>query len=313
VEDGTAHFPAPPLSKVGREAYKTATSRAVCRESPSVRGASSKDPATISEIDWVRSFRRESRAASARSSSRRSTHDGSLDEQPGSAAVRGASGQAPSRARGRPRARRRPHLRGPVNPHDILRIKGARAVQEYLLQRGAGGLPPAGREDQRQAHRRDRTPDAAEGAVMDPGETEFLEGEQWTSQVFRDENERVKKRRSRRRRRSPCCSASRRRALTTQSFISAASFQETTRVLTDASIRGGQGRPAGPQGEHHHRPPDSGRYWYVPVSGSGRRARGSGRFRAAATAHRVVAESVLMADEEDFPALPRPGVRASEE
>ena len=49
------------------------------------------------------------------------------------AAVRSRSRQAPSRARGRPRALVTVSQRDQVNPHDILRIKGPRAVQEYLL------------------------------------------------------------------------------------------------------------------------------------------------------------------------------------
>ena len=53
---------------------------------------------------------------------------------------------------------------GPVNPHDILLHQGPARGAGVPAQRGAGGLPPAGREDQRQAHRRDRAPDAAEGA-----------------------------------------------------------------------------------------------------------------------------------------------------
>ena len=48
-------------------------------------------------------------------------------------------------------------------------------------------------------------------------------------------------------------------SLSTDSFISAASFQETTRVLTEAAIQGKMDLPARPQGERHHRAPDPGR------------------------------------------------------
>ena len=48
-------------------------------------------------------------------------------------------------------------------------------------------------------------------------------------------------------------------SLSTDSFISAASFQETTRVLTEAAIMGKQGRSARPEGKRHRRPADSGR------------------------------------------------------
>ena len=48
-------------------------------------------------------------------------------------------------------------------PHDILAIKGVEELAAYPRQRDPGGLSAAGRADQRQAHRGDRSPDAAEG------------------------------------------------------------------------------------------------------------------------------------------------------
>src|SRR5262245_6652295 len=74
--------------------------------------------------------------------------------------------------------------------------------------------------------------------VMDAGETEFLEGEHVDKQVFRDENDRAKKKKETPATAEPLLLGITKASLTTQSFISAASFQETTRVLTDASIRG---------------------------------------------------------------------------
>jgi DNA-directed RNA polymerase subunit beta' len=73
---------------------------------------------------------------------------------------------------------------------------------------------------------------------MEPGDTEFLEGEHVDKQVFRDTNDRAKKKRSEPATAEPLLLGITKASLTTQSFISAASFQETTRVLTDASIRG---------------------------------------------------------------------------
>jgi DNA-directed RNA polymerase subunit beta' len=52
---------------------------------------------------------------------------------------------------------------GEPNPQDILRLKGVEPLAEYLTKRNPGRLPPAGREDQRQAHRNDHSPDAAQG------------------------------------------------------------------------------------------------------------------------------------------------------
>ena len=52
---------------------------------------------------------------------------------------------------------------GSLNPQDVLRIIGPEAVQTVPRRRGAEGLPLSGREHQRQAHRGDHSPDAAQG------------------------------------------------------------------------------------------------------------------------------------------------------
>src|SRR5204862_5697342 len=68
--------------------------------------------------------------------------------------------------------------------------------------------------------------------------TEFLEGENVDKLVFSDINERAVKKGGKPSTREPLLLGITKASLTTQSFISAASFQETTRVLTDAAIRG---------------------------------------------------------------------------
>ena len=100
---------------------------------------------------------------------------------------------------------------GPVNPHDILRIKGPRAVQEYLLNevQEVYRLQGVKINDKhigvivRQMLQKVR--------VIEPGETEMLEGEHVDKAVFRDTNERSKKATRVRPPPSRCCSASRRR------------------------------------------------------------------------------------------------------
>ena len=101
---------------------------------------------------------------------------------------------------------------GPVNPHDILLIKGPRAVQEYLLNevQEVYRLQGVKINDKhigvivRQMLQKVR--------VTDPGDTDFLEGETVDRLTFRDENERVDQAEGRRRRRpSRCCWASPRR------------------------------------------------------------------------------------------------------
>jgi len=127
---------------------------------------------------------------------------------------------------------------GPVNPHDILRIRGPRAVQEYLLNevQEVYRLQGVKINDKhigvivRQMLQKVR--------VMDAGETEFLEAEHVDKQVFRDVNDRAKKKKMKHATAEPLLLGITKASLTTQSFISAASFQETTRVLTDAAIRG---------------------------------------------------------------------------
>jgi DNA-directed RNA polymerase subunit beta' len=76
--------------------------------------------------------------------------------------------------------------------------------------------------------------------VLDPGagDSEFLEGENVDKAVFRDANDRAKKKKQKPASSEPLLLGITKASLTTQSFISAASFQETTRVLTDAAIRG---------------------------------------------------------------------------
>jgi DNA-directed RNA polymerase subunit beta' len=127
---------------------------------------------------------------------------------------------------------------GPVNPHDILRIKGPRAVQEYLLNevQEVYRLQGVKINDKhigvivRQMLQKVR--------ITDPGATEFLEGETVDRMVFVDENQRVMENGDSAAHSEPLLLGITKASLTTQSFISAASFQETTRVLTDAAIRG---------------------------------------------------------------------------
>ena len=127
---------------------------------------------------------------------------------------------------------------GPVNPHDILRIKGPRAVQEYLLNevQEVYRLQGVKINDKhievivRQMLQKVR--------VVDPGETDLLEDQNVDKLVFRDRNDRMIKKGAQPATSEPLLLGITKASLTTQSFISAASFQETTRVLTDAAIRG---------------------------------------------------------------------------
>jgi DNA-directed RNA polymerase subunit beta' len=127
---------------------------------------------------------------------------------------------------------------GPVNPHDILKIKGPRAVQEYLLNevQEVYRLQGVKINDKhigvivRQMLQKVR--------ITDPGETELLEGEHVDRGDFRQTNQQMIAKGGTPARSEPLLLGITKASLTTESFISAASFQETTRVLTDAAVRG---------------------------------------------------------------------------
>ena len=83
---------------------------------------------------------------------------------------------------------------GEPNPHDILRLQGVEALAELPGARDPGRLPPAGREDQRQAHRGDHPPDAAQGRGRSAtGETRLLRGEQLDRSRALDINDRMRR------------------------------------------------------------------------------------------------------------------------
>ncbi|MFW6085530.1 MAG: DNA-directed RNA polymerase subunit beta', partial [Gemmatimonadota bacterium] len=127
---------------------------------------------------------------------------------------------------------------GPVNPHDILRVKGPRAVQEYLLNeiQEVYRLQGVRINDKhigvivRQMLQKVR--------VTDPGDTQYLEGEHIDRMEFRDKTRSVIEAGKKPPRSEPVLLGITKSSLTTESFISAASFQETTRVLTDAAVHG---------------------------------------------------------------------------
>ena len=127
---------------------------------------------------------------------------------------------------------------GPINPHDILKIKGPRAVQKYLLNeiQEVYRLQGVTINDKhigvivRQMLQKVR--------VVDPGETHLLEGDHVDRVEFRQINELAQAEGKKPAIYEPLLLGITKASLTTDSFISAASFQETTRVLTDAAVRG---------------------------------------------------------------------------
>ncbi len=127
---------------------------------------------------------------------------------------------------------------GSLNPHDIMRIKGVSGVQRYIIREVLKVYKNNGVEINdkhieiitRQMMRKIR--------IDDPGETELMTGSMVDMFEFIRENDRISA--------AGQIAASGKRvllgitkaSLATDSFLSAASFQETTRVLTDAAVKG---------------------------------------------------------------------------
>ncbi|MFL5555129.1 MAG: DNA-directed RNA polymerase subunit beta', partial [Gemmatimonadaceae bacterium] len=138
VEDGASIFPGDTLAKLGREAYKTRDiTGGLPRVAELFEARKPKDPATISEIDGVVRFgdiKRGKREIFVHPFKGGTGADAySIDEQTEAQLYEVAAGKH-LRVHEGDRVRAGDRLsEGPVNPHDILRIKGARAVQEYLL------------------------------------------------------------------------------------------------------------------------------------------------------------------------------------
>jgi len=134
---------------------------------------------------------------------------------------------------------------GPVNPFDILAIRGVNAAQEYLVNgiQEVYRLQGVSINDKhietivRQMLQKVQ--------VEDPGDTTFLEGDLVDKVTFREENERMLAENGAPATFKPMLLGITKASLSTESFISAASFQETTRVLTDAAVRGKRDRLLG--------------------------------------------------------------------
>jgi DNA-directed RNA polymerase subunit beta' len=127
---------------------------------------------------------------------------------------------------------------GPLNPHDILRVLGMSRLQEYLVNeiQEVYRLQGVNINDKhievivRQMLRWVK--------IKEVGDTDFLLEEQVDRFRFTDENERVNKDDGEVAQAEPLLLGITKASLSTDSFISAASFQETTRVLTEAAISG---------------------------------------------------------------------------
>ena len=131
-----------------------------------------------------------------------------------------------------------PLTAGPINPHDILRAKSENDAQEYLL----GNIQEVYRvqgvnvNDKhievviRQMLKKVR--------IESEGDTEFLPGQEVDKNILKEENEKVMKKKGKAATFKPILLGITKASLGTESVFAAASFQETTRVLTDAATVG---------------------------------------------------------------------------
>ena len=126
---------------------------------------------------------------------------------------------------------------GPMDPHEILEVCGPQELQEHLVSevQEVYRLQGVTINDKhveiivRQMLRKVR--------ITEPGDTRFLWGEQIDKLEFEEENERVEKKGGKPAEASPVLLGITKASLETDSFLSAASFQDTTRVLTEAATR----------------------------------------------------------------------------
>lgn len=127
---------------------------------------------------------------------------------------------------------------GSINPHDVLRVKGEKALQEFLLGevQEVYRLQGVNINDKhieciiRQMLKK--------AVVVDVGDSRLLFGQQVDKFLFQEIGDKVSKEGGKPPTAVPKLLGLTKASLETDSFIAAASFQETTRVLTDAAVRG---------------------------------------------------------------------------
>ena len=199
--------------------------------------------------------------ASARTRARASRSPSSATTAPRSTTVVLPTGARPIVTDGQEIKAGDPITDGPFDPKELHGDQGHPRDPAVPRRRGPEGVPRPGRVDPRQAHRADRAPDdpphrrAGAGRLRrscpasgsTPRSSATPTGA-WSRRASSPAEGR------------PELMGITKASLATESWLSAASFQETTRVLTEAAIDGKRRQPARPQGEHHHRQADPGRY-----------------------------------------------------
>ena len=231
VKDKDNVHPGDILAKIPRETTKTKDiTGGLPRVIELFEARRPKEPAVISEIDGVVNF-------GGIVKGQRKLVVKSENEQREYALPRGAN----MNVRENERVRAGQALMdGAINPHDILSVMGEEELQKYLVN------------EIQQVYRlqnvtiNDKHIEVISRQMMrwvrveDVGDTEFLYDEIVDRFLFQEENERVRSDGGHPAKGKPVLLGITKASLSTESFISAASFQETTRVLTEASIQGSE-------------------------------------------------------------------------
>ncbi len=126
---------------------------------------------------------------------------------------------------------------GSLNPHDVLRIKGETALQNYLVQEVQKVYRSQGVDINDKHIEVIVRAMLRKVKIVDGGDTRMLPGQLVENSFFTEQNEKLESGKQKATA-NPVLLGVTKASLATDSFLSAASFQETTRVLTDAAIKG---------------------------------------------------------------------------
>ncbi len=257
LSDGDVVHPGEILAKIPRETTKTKDiTGGLPRVVELFEARKPKDPAVITEVDGVVRYGGISKGL------RKITVEVESGEAREYAVPRGVHINVQEGERVKAGE---PLMDGPINPHDILNVLGENALQNYLVSEIQEVYRLQG------VNINDKHIEVIVRQMMrwvkieDVGDTQFLIDETVDRIRFSQENEKVVEQSERPATGRPLLLGITKASLSTDSFISAASFQETTRVLTEASISGrvdylrglkenvimGRLIPAGTGLEHH--------------------------------------------------------------
>ncbi|MBI3947672.1 MAG: hypothetical protein HY321_17255, partial [Armatimonadetes bacterium] len=127
---------------------------------------------------------------------------------------------------------------GPLNPHDVLRVRGVDDVQKYLVNQVQHVYRSQGVDINDKHVEVIVRQMLKKRKILDPGDTDLLPGQIVDKFELQAENQRVEAAGGRPARAEYLLLGITEASLATESFLSAASFQKTTKVLTDAAVKG---------------------------------------------------------------------------